>query len=553
MAKRSRYPGTKPFAAEDQDIFFGRKQEIANILQLLALERTVVLFGKSGIGKSSLLNAGLLPELATNRDIFPINLRTRSYLRQENESLKDIFIQNILLLEAKDSFLNTLIEGEQSFWLHFKKIQRQQGTDKTFVLVFDQFEEFFTHPNESIEGFLKEFSELYHASVPQRFRDEIVRRSDDKALSLSDADIDLLFETIKIKVIFGIREDRLSDLSKLVPYFPSILKNVYELKAFGRQQAMEAIVTPAQFEGKFQSPIFHFTDTSLQKILQTLDSKMEAFECFQMQIICQSIEQRVVREKLAVVSIEHLGNLSKVYTEHYSSQINLLPKDERLGAQLILENLILEKEKRRYLRYEEDLKSTLKVETKLFEKLENLHLIRREQIPSKSGSYYELCHDQFIEPVLMAKQQRLYTEESQRISKEAEERRKNEDYLKEIEMSKELGKLDKEKGRILKKDSEMRQVIGGMTALKNQDSRLFWRIILFRSVVILVLLASIIGIIVLSYRNFQKEDRKKAVLKEMKQLNNELKKSLSVDSLSKTQLRELEKKYEELEKNLDNK
>ncbi len=63
----NRYPGTHPFTLEDQAVFFGREDDVEELMQLVELEALTVLYGKSGLGKSSLIQAGLLPRLL--RDI----------------------------------------------------------------------------------------------------------------------------------------------------------------------------------------------------------------------------------------------------------------------------------------------------------------------------------------------------------------------------------------------------------------------------------------------------------------------------------------------------
>ena len=60
---RTRYPGIRPFERKDQAIFFGRDTDIEHLSRIISLEKFVVLNGKSGLGKSSLLNAGVIPEL----------------------------------------------------------------------------------------------------------------------------------------------------------------------------------------------------------------------------------------------------------------------------------------------------------------------------------------------------------------------------------------------------------------------------------------------------------------------------------------------------------
>ena len=82
--KKYRYPGVQPFKMSDKDIFFGRNEDRDKLYNLIQLEKLVVLFGKSGYGKSSLLNAGIMPLLTddTKADKFrfmPIEVRLGNY------------------------------------------------------------------------------------------------------------------------------------------------------------------------------------------------------------------------------------------------------------------------------------------------------------------------------------------------------------------------------------------------------------------------------------------------------------------------------------------
>ena len=59
------YPGLRPFAREESDIFFGREVLVDELLRRLDRSRFLGLVGVSGCGKSSLLRAGLIPALET--------------------------------------------------------------------------------------------------------------------------------------------------------------------------------------------------------------------------------------------------------------------------------------------------------------------------------------------------------------------------------------------------------------------------------------------------------------------------------------------------------
>ena len=63
MADTNPYVGPVPYQRKDSDLFFGRDQEAELLLSLLISERVVLFYAQSGAGKSSLLNARIIPEM----------------------------------------------------------------------------------------------------------------------------------------------------------------------------------------------------------------------------------------------------------------------------------------------------------------------------------------------------------------------------------------------------------------------------------------------------------------------------------------------------------
>ena len=57
------YPGLRPFQSEEDYLFFGREEQIADLTQRLQQHRFVAVVGSSGSGKSSLVRCGLLSQL----------------------------------------------------------------------------------------------------------------------------------------------------------------------------------------------------------------------------------------------------------------------------------------------------------------------------------------------------------------------------------------------------------------------------------------------------------------------------------------------------------
>src|SRR5580704_6399490 len=68
------WPGLPAFTEQQQDFFFGREQEAHDLFRCVKRERLTVLFGKSGLGKTSLLQAGLFPQLRA-ASFLPVYIR----------------------------------------------------------------------------------------------------------------------------------------------------------------------------------------------------------------------------------------------------------------------------------------------------------------------------------------------------------------------------------------------------------------------------------------------------------------------------------------------
>src|SRR5215469_5046160 len=60
-----RYPGARPFCdnQSSQETFFGREREAIALTDQILANRLVIVYAKSGMGKTSLLNAGVAPRL----------------------------------------------------------------------------------------------------------------------------------------------------------------------------------------------------------------------------------------------------------------------------------------------------------------------------------------------------------------------------------------------------------------------------------------------------------------------------------------------------------
>ena len=57
------YVGLRPFRPEESDLFFGRDEHVDAVVEKLLIEQFVIVTGASGIGKSSLVSCGVIPEV----------------------------------------------------------------------------------------------------------------------------------------------------------------------------------------------------------------------------------------------------------------------------------------------------------------------------------------------------------------------------------------------------------------------------------------------------------------------------------------------------------
>src|SRR6476660_616234 len=153
------YRGIEPFRFVDQPIFSARTDEFRKLVRLITIYRGIFFYGESGAGKSSLINAGLIPALR-EEGFAPERVRVQPIAGQE------LVIERIALTdEGTPPFLPSRFAGSadkkapeparvvlsvEEFVRRIGKAPTPQGQDGTSTLVavpvlfFDQFEELIT-------------------------------------------------------------------------------------------------------------------------------------------------------------------------------------------------------------------------------------------------------------------------------------------------------------------------------------------------------------------------------------------------------------------------
>ncbi len=140
------YVGPRPYERSDREKFFGRGREARDLLALMLAERVLLFYAQSGAGKTSLLNARVIPLLEDKGlDVLPVT-RVGGDLPPgvDPDRVPNIFVFSALMgLANTDVTPETLLDQTLLSFL-----KTRCCTDKPPLLVLDQFEELFTTHRE---------------------------------------------------------------------------------------------------------------------------------------------------------------------------------------------------------------------------------------------------------------------------------------------------------------------------------------------------------------------------------------------------------------------
>ena len=403
---RYRYPGVNPFTTEEQSIFFGREQEVKDLSYVILLDYLTVLHSPQGSGKSSLINAGVIPYLKDKTDFKPIVVRFGPSKSGDDTSPVSLTVDQ-LGLEKGPNYLDVLLAQDNSLWYNLKQLQAQHGGHSRWVIYFDQFEEIFTYSEEQLEQFKAQLVEVLYERIPPRFHESYKRQPE----WLTKREQELLALPLEAKAVFVMRSDQVGLLDKFTDRFPTIMHNSFELQPLNQVKARDAILNPAyNYTESFDTSSFDYTDDCLAKVLEFLDQgEAKGVDPFQLQIICRRAEEVIAANPgKTKINIEDLGDLTDIYEEVYGKQLELIgsESDRKVASRLIEEGLVYEKEKQRVILTVPQIEREYEIPPDLLTQLERFRLL--DTLPGPNGEVsYELYHDIWIEPALKAKHERM--------------------------------------------------------------------------------------------------------------------------------------------------
>jgi formylglycine-generating enzyme required for sulfatase activity len=417
-----RYAGISPYTSEQKNVFFGRDEDIDELHEKILLEKQVLLYSKSGVGKSSIVNAGVLPKLTASNEYQAVKIRFSAYNEKDfvTPITKVVHELSSLGIDLKQkSVLEDISPSEKpTLWYYLKKIQLINEEIKP-VLIFDQFEELFSYPEKYIEEFKSQLAEILKPEVPTHFVDLFAEARSENRELMSRQTMNQLNKNLQVKVVYIIRSDRLSELNSLRDRIPDIQKSYYELFPLNNSQAREAIVKPAQKDGEFESTKFEYDEKAIDKILSFLTNNYtQEVETTQLQIICHRIEMNTISKNNNLVKAADIPDFKNIFFDFYANSIGDVSKDQQANARKLVEDEMIRDGQRisldgrlclDYLPEEE------------LHKLVNNHLLRAER-NTVGGFSYEISHDTLVEPIYEAAKARRQNEELKKLQEERQAR-----------------------------------------------------------------------------------------------------------------------------------
>lgn len=166
------YPGLRPFLEEESIFFKGRETQTEQVIALLEERKFLMITGASGDGKSSLTYAGLIPQAKAGFFKSRYNQWRIADFRPEREPLHKLVkalamalnLDPLALRQQLSQGFSAMLDAykDSSFWIDVesdawntadeaaRKAMKRKGAN--LLILADQFEEFFTNPENYHDG-----------------------------------------------------------------------------------------------------------------------------------------------------------------------------------------------------------------------------------------------------------------------------------------------------------------------------------------------------------------------------------------------------------------
>jgi WD40 repeat protein len=406
------FKGLVPFEDSEMDalLFFGRERESEIIAANVLAARLTVLYGPSGVGKSSVLRAGVARWLRRQA-------RRSVEERGHPEFVVVVFdawsedpvasLRTAVREQLAEQFGSALLDEPEGESLANTLGRWTEALACDLLLVLDQAEEYFLYHAEET-GFAQELPEL------------VTRPG------------------LRVRVLLALRDDALAKLDRFKARIPNLYSNSLRLDHLDRRAAHEAIVRPVEryndlveedrrveVEPSFVETVLDQTAAGRVDLGQagrglapgeTDESRIEA-------PYLQLVLQRVWEEELAggsrrlrASTLDRLGGAEAIVRAHLRRAVDALSASEKDVAAAVFRYLVTPSGTKIAHGVGDLAEYALVDERRLLPVLTTLgheRIVRPVDSAGSNGARYEIFHDVLAEPVLAWRREREMVRERQ--------------------------------------------------------------------------------------------------------------------------------------------
>ena len=258
---------------QEGDVLYGRDNEINNLSNWIITHTQTILCGRSGIGKTSILNAGISPIMRKN-GFLPIKIRlehnSTSYIEQIREcvykeisSIKNYCPNGNNKLKAYyEETITVINKDNETLWEFFHRHIFYDSYEKRIIplIIFDQFEEIFTIENDKkkINSFFKELADLLNDITPEYITEYYNDKNKIDVQAQNVNGLGMIFVpdittsnnlpnyhfSSDFRIVITLRDDCLSYLEQHIRNIPALKQSKYFLQPINGEDAMSIIINP---------------------------------------------------------------------------------------------------------------------------------------------------------------------------------------------------------------------------------------------------------------------------------------------------------------------
>lgn len=420
LDRENPWPGLLAFSEDAREFFNGREAERDELLRLIRREQLTLLYGHSGLGKTSLLNAGVFPQLRAE-NLLPISVRIDH--RSASPPADDQMLARLLEecrthgIEAPPPPAGTTLWE----YLHLKDTAfwspRNHAVSPVFIL--DQFEEVFTlgraEPRRARE-FLVALGNLINNEIPAELQERL-NADPEQAASYA-------FRRTDYRIVLSLREDFLPELEhQLRNIVRAPTQSSVRLKRMSGQQALDGLVATG---GHLLAPdvaprIIRFLAARSERDADG-DAPLSDLEVEPalLSVFARELNERRKRQGLELIEPELLkGSQGEIFSDFYEASFAGLDP----GVRVFVEEELLTESGFRDSYAVEDAVARPGVTLAAIDSLIDQRLLRREE---RLGTQrVELTHDVLTKIVQASRDERRREEdEAERAAREAAERQR---------------------------------------------------------------------------------------------------------------------------------